>query len=212
MLCETEKLFTEWLTEKEGFTQVVTPIIISEAMLTKMTITEDHPLRNQIFRVDSKKYLRPMLAPNLYEVMRDLHKTTKEPVRIFEVGPCFRKESQGADHLNEFTMLNLVTFAETPDGEQMDRLKQLANDAMKMLGISDYRLEISESEVYGETLDIICGDLEVASGAYGPHPLDSRWGIFDTTWVGIGFGSGADFDDPRRVFGNQKGRQKYDIS
>jgi len=27
----------------------------------------------------------------------------------------------------------------------------------------------------------------LASGAYGPHFLDSRWGVFDP-WVGIGFG------------------------
>ncbi|HZK02440.1 MAG TPA: hypothetical protein VFC96_06235, partial [Anaerovoracaceae bacterium] len=43
-------------------------------------------------------------------------------------------------------------------------------------------------EVYGETLDVVKDDIELGSGAFGPHPLDEKWGIFDTTWAGIGFG------------------------
>jgi len=188
-LSDIEDRLSYWLREKEGFTQVVTPIIISENMLAKMTITEDHPLRSQVFWLEQgRKCLRPMLAPNLYELMRDIHKVTKDPVRIFEIGPCFRKESQGAQHLNEFTMLNLVEFAGTEDGSQISRLKELAKGAMEAVGISDYQLEVTESEVYGETVDVVKDGAELGSGAYGPHVLDSRWGIFDTTWVGIGFG------------------------
>lgn len=182
-----EERLKEWLTEKAGFTQVTTPVIITASMLDKMTITKEHPLTNQVFWLDSKRCLRPMLAPNLYTVMRDLHKITKEPVRIFEVGSCFRKESQGAQHMNEFTMLNLVDFAGVEDGHQMERLKELAEGAMKAIGMEDYELEIEKSEVYGETLDIVRGDLEIASGAYGPHFLDPKWGVFEP-WVGIGFG------------------------
>lgn len=184
---QIEERLKEWLTKKEGFTQVTTPIIITASMLDKMTITKEHPLTNQVFWLDSKRCLRPMLAPNLYTVMRDLNKITKEPVRIFEVGSCFRKESQGAQHMNEFTMLNLVDFAGVKDGRQMERLKELAEDAMKAIGIEDYELEIEKSEVYGETMDIVSGDLELASGAYGPHFLDPKWGVFEP-WVGIGFG------------------------
>ena len=182
-----EDRLKEWLTKKEGFTQVTTPIIITAAMLEKMTISKDHPLTNQVFWLDSKKCLRPMLAPNLYTVMRDLYKITKEPVRIFEVGSCFRKESQGAQHMNEFTMLNLVEFAGVADGKQMERLEELAKGAMSTLGIDNFELETEKSEVYGETMDIVCGELELASGAYGPHFLDSKWGVFES-WVGIGFG------------------------
>ena len=182
-----EENLKEWLTKAEGFTQVTTPVIITAGMLEKMTISKDHPLTNQVFWLDSKRCLRPMLAPNLYTVMRDLHKITKEPVRIFEVGSCFRKESQGAQHMNEFTMLNLVEFGGVEDGKQMDRLKDLAKGAMNALGIDDYDLEIEKSEVYGETMDIVRGDLELASGAYGPHFLDPKWGVFEP-WVGIGFG------------------------
>jgi phenylalanyl-tRNA synthetase alpha chain len=89
--------------------------------------------------------------------------------------------------MNEFTMLNLVDFAGVEDGRQMDRLQQLAEGAMKAIGVDDYELEIEKSEVYGETMDIVRGGLEIASGAYGPHFLDPKWGVFET-WVGIGFG------------------------
>ena len=187
LLCEIETRLVNWLTQKEGFTQVVTPLMISEAMLSKMTITPEHPLTNQVFWVDAKKCLRPMLAPNLYEMMRDIKKVTKETVRIFESGPCFRKESQGAQHLSEFTMLNFVELAGVKEGEQLDRLKQLAVAAMEAIGLEKYELEVTSSEVYGETVDVVVNGVELASGAYGPHFLDGKWGVFDT-WVGIGFG------------------------
>ncbi len=186
-LCRIEKQMCNWLTEELGYTQVVSPIIISEAMLTKMTITPEHPLAEQVFWLEGKKCLRPMLAPNLYELMGTMQRVLKQPVKIFECGPCFRKESQGAQHLNEFTMLNLVELATVAEGEQMDRLKALAVAAMEAIGLTEYELEITSSEVYGETLDIVVRGVEVASGAYGPHPLDDKWGILDT-WVGIGFG------------------------
>lgn len=189
LLSIVEKRITQWLTNDLGFTRVNTPIIISESMLKKMGISDEHPLWQQVFRVDKNKYLRPMLAPNLYEVMKSIHRITKKPVYIYESGPCFRRESQGAQHLNEFTMLNLVEFAEEYHHmRQVDRLKELAKGAMKAVGIDGYQLEITDSEVYGETVDVIKDDIELGSGAYGPHPLDIRWGIFDTSWVGIGFG------------------------
>ncbi|MEE0777185.1 MAG: pyrrolysine--tRNA(Pyl) ligase large subunit [Bacillota bacterium] len=187
ILCEIETKLVKWLTEEEGFTQVVTPVMLPAKMLEKMTIGEEHPLTKQVFWVDKNKCLRPMLAPNLYDMMRSLQKVWGNPVRIFEVGPCFRKESQGAEHLNEFTMLNFVELGGVKDGEQMDRLRHLAIRAMEVIGFDGYELISEESVVYGETLDIVAEDLEIASGAYGPHFLDDKWGIFDT-WVGLGFG------------------------
>ncbi len=186
---EIETALVKWLTEEEGFTQVVTPIMLSREMLAKMTIGDDHPLFQQVFWIDNKKCLRPMLAPNLYDEMRSLQKVWGNPVRIFEVGPCFRKESQGARHLNEFTMLNLVELGGVNDGEQMVRLKEIAVKAMSVLGIDGYELVGDDSVVYGseQTLDIEINGMEVASGAYGPHFLDEKWGIFDP-WVGFGFG------------------------
>jgi hypothetical protein len=72
-----------WLTEELGFTQVQTPTIISSSMLDKMTITKDNPLYEQVFWLDSKKCLRPMLAPNLYVIMREVLRISNEPVKIF---------------------------------------------------------------------------------------------------------------------------------
>lgn len=178
----------KWLIDQD-YTKVVTPTIITRDMLAKMTIDEFHHLSEQVFWLDKKRCLRPMLAPNLYVVMRELHRITNEPMKIFEIGSCFRKESQGAQHMNEFTMLNCVELAAVPDGQQVDELKRLARSAMKALGVGEdeYELVVEESTVYGSTVDIEINGLEVASGSYGPHFLDSQWGVFDT-WVGIGFG------------------------
>ncbi|QAT43389.1 pyrrolysine--tRNA(Pyl) ligase large subunit [Aminipila luticellarii] len=185
---ETGRKLEQWLTG-EGFTKVETPTIITKKMLAQMTIDEGHKLNDQVFWLDSKKCLRPMLAPNLYVVMRELKRMTNEPVKIFEIGSCFRKESQGAQHMNEFTMLNCVELAYVEDGQQLEELKRLAHAAMAQLGVpkEEYRLVVEESVVYGSTVDIEINGLEVASGSYGPHFLDSQWGVFDT-WVGIGFG------------------------
>ena len=177
----------KWLMDEMGFTKVSTPSIISGEMLDKMSIGEGSRLREQVFWTGGNKCLRPMLAPNLYVVMRELRRVTGGPVRIFEAGSCFRKESQGAQHLNEFTMLNLVEFAACAAGEQMERLKYLSESAMAALGIEKYELVREESAVYGETLDIVVSGVELASGSYGPHRLDPAWGVFDP-WVGIGFG------------------------
>ena len=176
-----------WLREEEGFTQVITPTIISREALHKMTIDDEHHLNEQVFWLDNKKCLRPMLAPNLYIMMRELRRITKDPIRIFEIGSCFRKESQGAQHMNEFTMLNFVELATVEPGEQMARLEYMAAAAMKAAGIDNYTIEKESSTVYGETLDVVVDGIEVASGSYGPHFLDANWGVFDT-WVGLGFG------------------------
>ena len=106
-LCRLETVLVETLTGN-GFVQVVTPTIMSRAHLAKMTIDENHSLYSQVYWIDKDRCLRPMLAPHLYYVLKDLLRLWEKPVRIFEVGSCFRKESQGAQHSSEFTMLNLV--------------------------------------------------------------------------------------------------------
>lgn len=179
----------QWLMD-EGFTEVITPTIVSKDALNKMGIDTGSQFLEQVFWVDGKHCLRPMLAPNLYVEMRELLRITKQPVKIFEMGSCFRKESQGAQHLNEFTMLNLVELASVKDGEQLQELERLALNAMKALGLKEgeYEFVQEDSEVYGKvSFDILINGMEVASGSYGPHFLDANWGVFDT-WVGIGFG------------------------
>lgn len=185
----TGNKMADWLM-KEGFTEVITPTIISRDSLKKMGIDSGSQFLDQVFWVDGKHCLRPMLAPNLYVEMRELLRITKKPIKIFEMGSCFRKESQGAQHLNEFTMLNLVELAAVKDGEQLAELERLALNAMEALGLKEgeYEFVQEDSEVYGKvSFDILINGMEVASGSYGPHFLDANWGVFDT-WVGIGFG------------------------
>lgn len=172
----------------QGFVRVTTPTIISKSALAKMTVDDDHPLSKQVYWINENQCLRPMLAPNLYSLMADFSRLRHRPIRFFEIGSCFRKESDGAKHNSEFTMLNLVEMG-TPKDERLDRLKALASSVVAAAELTDYRFESEESKVYGTTIDVVTGpeDIEVASGAMGPHPLDIAWGITDT-WVGLGFG------------------------
>jgi phenylalanyl-tRNA synthetase alpha chain len=152
-----------------------------------MGVTERHDLFNQVFWLDRDRCLRPMLAPHLYYVIKDLLRLWERPMGIFEIGSCFRKESQGARHSTEFTMLNLCEFG-LPEEDRRGRIRELADLVTRAAGVDDYRLEEERSTVYGETLDVVSTDgLELGSGAMGPHPLDHAWRITDP-WVGIGFG------------------------
>lgn len=167
-----------------GFVEVVTPVIIGKGSLTRLGLDETHPLWRQIYWLDGDRCLRPMLAPNLYVMLSHLQRLWPAPVRIFEVGSCFRRESKGANHLSEFTMLNLVELE--PEGDVVDRLRTLADLVMGRLGL-DYELVEKDSEVYGATIDIEVAGIETASGVAGPHPLDEEWGIHGP-WAGWGFG------------------------
>ncbi len=185
-LCRLETKLVETLV-REGFVQVTTPTILSRGLLAKMGVTETHDLFRQIFWLDKDRCLRPMLAPHLYYVIKDLLRLWEKPVGIFEVGSCFRKDTQGARHSSEFTMLNLCEFG-LPEEDRSRRVREMADLVTRAAGIDEYRLEEEESTVYGETVDVVSTDgLELGSGAVGPHPLDHAWRITDP-WVGIGFG------------------------
>lgn len=185
-LCRMESRLVETLV-KAGFVQVITPTILSRGLLAKMGVTETHDLFKQIFWLDKDRCLRPMLAPHLYYLIKDLLRLWEKPVGIFEIGSCFRKESQGARHSAEFTMLNLCEFG-LPEENRTRRIRELADLVTRAAGIDEYRLEAEESAVYGETVDVVSlNGLELGSGAVGPHALDHAWRLTDT-WVGIGFG------------------------
>jgi phenylalanyl-tRNA synthetase alpha chain len=184
-LVELERDLSDALTGA-GFVRVVTPLIIASDALRKMGIEHGHPLREQVFWLDDGRCLRPMLAPNLYTLLRRLDRHWSKPFGIFEIGPCFRRDSKGASHLNEFTMLNLVELGR-PENEGRARLAELASAVMRAAGVSHYGLEVTESEVYGEMVDVLVNGAEVCSAGLGPHPLDGNWGIVDP-WVGLGFG------------------------
>jgi len=186
-LCRLESKLVETLVS-DGFVQVATPVLMSRGLLAKMAITADHPLFEQIYWVEPNQCLRPMLAPHLYYVVKDLLRLWDKPVRIFEVGPCFRKETEGFQHAAEFTMLNLCEFGLAREARRR-HLEHFAALIMNVAGIERYGLKSQTSALYGTTLDVVseADGLELASGAMGPHPLDRAWRITDT-WVGIGFG------------------------
>jgi len=183
MLRRIEREITQALVDA-GFTEVLTPSIISREFINRMGITETHDLWRQIFWVDTNRCLRPMLAPNLYHMMIELRRISK-PVSIFEVGSCFRRESKGREHSEEFTMLNAVELA--PHNNANERLKEIIALSLQAVGTKDYTLQEAESEVYGSTVDVMVKGVEVASGAVGPHPLDMNWGVIEP-WAGVGFG------------------------
>lgn len=186
-LCRLENRLAQILTQA-GFAQVTTPIIMSRGLLNKMSIDAKHPLNSQIFWLQDDKCLRPMLAPHLYYLLVDLLRVWERPVRIFEIGTCFRKESKGAKHAGEFTMLNLVEMG-TPEETRKERIQDLGSRVATAAGVKHYRFETVSSEIYGDTIDIVAGNdnLEIASAAMGPHPLDRPWKI-NESWIGIGFG------------------------
>ena len=186
-LCRLESRLIKVLIDND-FVQVTTPTIMSRGLLAKMSIDDHHPLATQIFWLGKDRCLRPMLAPHLYFVLKDLLRLWEKPVRLFEIGSCFRKESQGARHANEFTMLNLVEMGLDLESRQ-NRIEALAALIARTAGIDDYRFQPVDSAVYGRTVDIVAGDsqMEIGSSAMGPHVLDQAWKITDA-WVGIGFG------------------------
>lgn len=168
----------------DGFLEVRTPTIISGSALAKMGIDHNHPLHEQVFWLDGSRCLRPMLAPNLYFLMRHLKRNARMPLQMFEIGTCYRKESHGSNHLEEFTMLNLVEMASVDDPAV--RLRHHIQTVMGAIGL-DYELCECESDVYGMTIDVEVNGVEVASAALGPHKLDQAHGITDV-WSGAGFG------------------------
>ena len=88
-----------------------------------------------------------MLAPHLYYVLVDLLRLWDKPVRIFEVGPCFRKESKGSQHSSEFTMLNLVEMGLPPETRE-ERIRELGILVADAADINNYQFETVTSEVY----------------------------------------------------------------
>jgi phenylalanyl-tRNA synthetase alpha chain len=184
-LCRLEARLSDLLAES-GFTRVVTPTLMSRGMLGRMGIRPGHPLHEKIFWVDPRRCLRPMLAPHLYSLLVDLLRVWEKPVRIFEAGSCFRRETQGSQHASEFTMLNLCEMG-LPAESCRSRLEELASRLMQAAGIEGWTLQSEDSVVYGQTVDLMAAGVELGSAAIGPHELDRPWKITEP-WVGIGLG------------------------
>jgi pyrrolysyl-tRNA synthetase len=181
-LGKLEREITKFFVDR-GFLEIKSPILIPVEYIERMGIDSDKELSKQIFRVDNSFCLRPMLAPNLYNYLRKLDRALPDPVKIFEIGPCYRKESDGKEHLEEFTMLN---FCQMGSGCTRENLESIITDFLNHLGI-DFKIVGDSCMVYGDTLDVMHGDLELSSAVVGPIPLDREWGI-SKPWIGAGFG------------------------
>jgi len=182
MLAKLERDISAFLISK-GFIEIKSSLLIPEEYIVRMGIDKDVELSKQVFRTDDGQCLRPMLAPVLYNYLRRLDKILPDPVKIFEIGPCYRKESDGSSHLEEFTMVN---FCQMGEGSTRENLVQLIDEFLTHLGIS-YEIEGDECMVYGATIDIMHGDLELSSAVVGPVPMDMDWGV-NKPWIGAGFG------------------------
>jgi len=181
-LGKLEREITKFFVDR-GFLEIKSPILIPIEYIERMGIDNDKELSKQIFRVDKNLCLRPMLAPNLYNYLRKLDRTLPDPIKIFEIGPCYRKESDGKEHLEEFTMLN---FCQMGSGCTRENLEAIITDFLNHLEI-EFKIVGDSCMVYGDTLDVMHGDLELSSAVVGPIPLDREWGI-DKPWIGAGFG------------------------
>ncbi len=181
-LGKLERDITNFFVDR-GFLEIKSPILIPAEYVERMGIDNDTELSKQVFRVDKNLCLRPMLAPNLYNYLRKLDRVLPDPIKIFEIGPCYRKESDGKEHLEEFTMLN---FCQMGSGCTRENLEALIKEFLDYLEI-DFEIVGDSCMVYGDTLDVMHGNLELSSAVVGPVPLDREWGI-DKPWIGAGFG------------------------
>jgi pyrrolysyl-tRNA synthetase len=181
-LGKLERDITKFFVDR-GFLEIKSPILIPVEYIERMGINSDTELSKQVFKIDKNLCLRPMLAPNLYNYLRKFDKVLPDPIKIFEIGPCYRKESDGKEHLEEFTMLN---FCQMGSGCTRENLEAIIREFLDYLKI-DFEIVGDSCMVYGETLDIMHGNLELSSAVVGPIPLDREWGI-DKPWIGAGFG------------------------
>jgi len=181
-LGKLERDITKFFVDR-GFIEIKSPILIPAEYVERMGIDNDTELSKQVFRIDKKLCLRPMLAPNLYTYLRKFDRALPDPIKIFEIGPCYRKESDGKEHLEEFTMLN---FCQMGSGCTRENLEALIKEFLDFMEI-DFEIIGDSCMVYGDTLDVMHGDLELSSAVVGPVPMDRDWGI-DKPWIGAGFG------------------------
>ncbi|WP_094227644.1 pyrrolysine--tRNA(Pyl) ligase [Methanolobus psychrotolerans] len=182
LLGKLERNITEFFVDM-GFLEVKSPILIPFEYMERMGVGEDKKLSEQIFRVGDNMCLRPMLAPGLYNHLRKFDNVLPDPVRIFEIGPCYRKESDGNSHLEEFTMLN---FCQMGSRCTRDNLEYIIEEFLEFLGI-EYEIAEDSCMVYGQTIDIMHKNMELSSAVVGPISMDMDWGI-DKPWIGAGFG------------------------
>ncbi|MBN2110544.1 MAG: pyrrolysine--tRNA(Pyl) ligase [Methanosarcinaceae archaeon] len=182
LLGKLERMITGFFVDM-GFLEVKSPILIPFEYMERMGVGEDEKLSEQIFLFGDNMCLRPMLAPGLYNHLRKFDNVLPDPVRIFEIGPCYRKESDGNSHLEEFTMLN---FCQMGSNCTRENLEYLIKELLQFLGI-EFQIVADSCMVYGDTIDVMYKNMELSSAVVGPVPMDMDWGI-NKPWIGAGFG------------------------
>ena len=80
-----------------GSCPCLTPLIIAAESLAKMGIEHGHPLRDQVFWLEDGRCLRPMLAPNLYTMLRRLGRMWSRAVRDLRDRPVLPPRQQGRE-------------------------------------------------------------------------------------------------------------------
>lgn len=181
-LAELERKLSLFFREK-GFLEVKTPLIIQKNQIELMGISPDNDSNYKTFKLTEGKYLRPMLAPGLYAYLKKLDKILQKPVKVFEIGKCFRRESDTNSHLEEFTMLN---FCHMGNDVNEEKLIELIKELLNYLNI-DFTIINDNCQVYGKTIDVINKNMELASAVVGPVTIDIDWDIHKK-WIGAGFG------------------------
>ncbi len=181
-LCDLERKISLFLIEN-GFLEVKTPLIISKIQIELMGIDTVNDPNYKLFKINDNKYLRPMLAPGLYTYLNKLDKIIEDQIKIFEIGKCFRRESDSNSHLEEFTMLN---FCQMGNNSNEKELLSIIKKLFNYLNI-EYEIINDNCKVYGKTIDIINNGLEIGSSVVGPVNIDINWGI-NKKWIGAGIG------------------------
>ncbi len=84
---------------RAGFARVVTPTILSRGLLARMAIRpRGTRCTTRCSGWTSGAACAPCWPPTSTTLLTDLLRIWDHPVRIFEVGSCFRRDSQGARH------------------------------------------------------------------------------------------------------------------
>ena len=94
------------------------------------------------FRLHNRDHcLRPEYTASICRLYLDQYQKQPLPLRLQYVGPVFRYETPGRGRYRQHTQLGIELFGGQPVYADAEIL-QLACDALSMLGIGEYRLEL----------------------------------------------------------------------
>ena len=136
--------------EEYGFQQIKTPTFEEFALLSARS-GEEIRRKMYTFVSNGAEYaLRPELTVPICRVVASggLEQTPK-PYRLYYVGQCFRYESPGRDR--EFRQAGLELMGSSSPIADAEIIT-IAVRVLEKLGISDYKLELSNTDIFRELL------------------------------------------------------------